>query len=298
MILPKFGLVCITASNQVRYRSVTRKRLLTLTLSEQQQILRELYHENLRRLERALQFCQSEMIPLYRLPSSLFPFSDEPFGREILEELATGLGQIGDRFRQANIRLVIHPDQFVVLNSDRDIVIENSIKILQNQAHVLDLLDQPRSAWTTIEIHGGKSDRAERLVATIAQLPAEIRSRLALENDEYAYSAAEILSICQAAGIPMVFDAHHHVIHEQLSSYDDVTVKQMLDLAQTTWPEPDWQLVHISNGRDKFADNTHSDFITEMPSAYQHAPWIEVEARQKEQAIAQLKQDVRHIWLS
>ena len=142
-----------------------------------------------------------------------------------------------------------------------------------------------------MEIHGGKSDRAERLINIIQQLPEGIRTRLALENDEYAYSASEILDICKAVSIPMVFDAHHHIIHEKLDSYDDISVSEMLKAARTTWPVPDWQLVHISNGRESFNDRHHSDFITTMPSCYIDAPWIEIEAKLKEQAIAKLQQE-------
>jgi hypothetical protein len=33
-----------------------------------------------------------------------------------------------------------------------------------------------------------------------------VRSRLTLENDGHAYGAAEVLAVCRAAGVPMVFD--------------------------------------------------------------------------------------------
>jgi UV DNA damage endonuclease len=185
--------------------------------------------------------------------------------------------------------LVVHPDQFVVLSSDSPEVVANSIKILQMHAMIMDKLGLPRSPWAMIEIHGGKSDRSERLVEVIRSLPEEIRSRLALENDEYAYSAEEILAVCRQAGVPMVFDAHHHVIHEGLDSYDHPSVAQMQAAACTTWPVLQWQLVHISNGRSAFADRNHSDLITVMPSSYRNAPWIEIEAKLKEEAIAKLR---------
>jgi UV DNA damage repair endonuclease len=49
---PQLGLVCITASDAVRYRSMTRKRLLQLAKVEQKSAVRQLYAENLSRLER------------------------------------------------------------------------------------------------------------------------------------------------------------------------------------------------------------------------------------------------------
>lgn len=286
---PQLGLVCITFSNEVRYCRVTRKRLLQLTPSEQEQILRQLYADNLNSLNRGLDFCARRHIRLYRITSALFPFSDTELGARILEDLRDIVRAAGERAWTLNIRLVIHPDQFVVLSSDKPAVIENSIKILAAHARNMDLLGLPRSPWAIIEIHGGKGDRAERLIEVIGNLPDGIRSRLALENDEYAYSAEQILRVCRATGLPMVFDAHHHIVHEKLSSYDDPSVADMLAAARTTWPVPEWQLVHISNGRKAFGDPHHSDLITTMPSAFQNAPWIEVEAKFKEQAIEKLR---------
>jgi UV DNA damage endonuclease len=254
-------------------------------------MLRELYTANLQRLNTGLDFCSTSNIRLYRMPSAVFPFADEPVGAAVLTEFREALQTTGDRATSLGIRLVIHPDQFVVLSSDKPEVIENSIKILTTHAWIMDLLGQPRSPWAMMEIHGGKSDRAERLVQVIRNLPDPIRSRLALENDEYAYSASEILEVCRAAAVPMVFDAHHHVIHEKLESYEHPSVAEMLLAARTTWPVPEWQLVHISNGRESFADPHHSDLITVMPSSYHQVSWIEIEAKLKEQAIAKLRQD-------
>jgi UV DNA damage endonuclease len=288
---PKLGLVCITASNQVRYRALTRKRLLQLEPSEQTRVLRELYADNLRRLDAAIDFCQAYQLQLYRMPSSLFPFADMPVGEAVLLELAESMRLVGDRALQSGIRMILHPDQFVVLNSDRPDVITNSIKILQTHAWVFDLLGLPRSPWSLMNIHGGKGDRAERLVQVIQDLPDEIRLRLTLENDEHAYGAEDILQICQAAKVPMVFDAHHHVIHDRLESYEHPSVAAMLLAAQSTWAVPEWQVVHISNGSSAFNDSRHSDLITVMPSAYRQAPWIEIEAKRKEEAIAKLQQE-------
>jgi UV DNA damage endonuclease len=289
--IPRLGLVCITASQQVRFRALTRKRLLQFSEVEQLELLRQLYRDNLSRLHKAWDFCIVQKIQLYRLSSALFPFADTPEGKTVLNEFRQELAECGKRAIDAGIRVVVHPDQFVVLNSDRPEVIENSIKILQMHADILDHLGLPRSAWAVMEIHGGKSGQSQRLIDVIKDLPEAIYRRLALENDEYAYSAKEILEICQSAGVPMVFDAHHHLIHEKLDSYDHPSVGEMLTAAQTTWPDPAWQLVHISNGRESFNDRHHSDLITTMPVSYRNAPWIEIEAKQKEDAIEKLRQE-------
>ncbi|XPM58539.1 MAG: hypothetical protein EDM05_012975 [Leptolyngbya sp. IPPAS B-1204] len=79
---PELGLVCITVSDRVRFRAMTRKRLLQLALPEQEQALRTLYAENLKRLSGAVSFCQGEAIRLYRLSSAVFPFPMNRWARQ------------------------------------------------------------------------------------------------------------------------------------------------------------------------------------------------------------------------
>ncbi|MEX5748427.1 UV damage endonuclease UvsE [Massilia sp. X63] len=286
---PHLGLVCITASKDVRYRTVTRKRLLEHSLDAQRKLLEDLYRDNIQTFDNAMRYCEAEGIRLYRLPSSIFPFADEDIGREVLARFAATLGRSGRRALDRGMRLVMHPDQFVVLNSDSEGVVANSVKILQMHADIMDLLEQPRSPWALLEIHGGKGQRADALVERIGLLPDAIRCRLGLENDEYAYGAEEIHEICMRAGVPMVFDAHHHVVHAKLSSYEDPSVGAMLRKARETWADPAQQLVHISNGREGFNDRQHSDLIAVMPSSYLAAPYIEIEAKLKEEAIRGLR---------
>jgi UV DNA damage endonuclease len=286
---PALGLVCITTSKDVRYRIVTRKRLLEQSDAGQRKILDEIYRDNLQTLDGALDYCRREGIRLYRMPSSLFPFLDEDIGREVMQPLAAAMAHTGRKATALGIRLVMHPDQFVVLSSDSPAVVANSVKILQMHADIMDLLEQPRSPWALLEIHGGKANRSDALVERIAALPEAIRSRLCLENDEYSYNATQIHDVCTRSGIPMIFDAHHHIVSEKLSSYDDPSVAEMLARARTTWTVPEHQLVHISNGREGFNDRQHSDLIATMPAAYEQAPWIEIEAKLKEEAIQGLR---------
>ena len=278
----------MTAGDEVRFRTVTRTHLHKFALDEQKQRLRELYRDNAERLRRGFDFCRAHGISLFRMSSDLFPFSDTDLGAAVLDELSGELGHLGEAAR--GLRLVMHPDQYVVLSSDRPEVVDNARRVLQMHATILDLLGQPRSPWASIIIHGGKGDRGAALAAQVRRLPEAVRSRLVLENDERAYGAAAILKVCKDSDVPMVFDAHHHIVHERLTSYEHRSVQQVLGQARRTWPDPQWQLTHISNGRESFGDLRHSDFIATMPTCYREAPWIEVEAKAKDQAIARLRE--------
>jgi UV DNA damage endonuclease len=286
-------LVCITHSHEVRYKRTTRKRLLSLPGDEQADLLRTLYAANATVLENAVAFCLANDVRLYRISSGVFQFSDELFGREILSEISDRLAAIGRKALDNGIRLVMHPDQFVVLSSDSDDVVANSIKILAMHGNTMDMLGQPRSEWATLTIHGGKGKRPDRLVESIFRLPEAVRTRIAFENDEHAYSSNEVLDVCRRASVPMIFDAHHHACREGLDDFNDPSVAEMFWAARETWAESAHQLVHISNGREHFNDRAHSDLITAMPDVYRNAPWIEVEAKHKELAIAGL----RNSWL-
>ena len=135
---PNWGLVCMTKSERCRFRMVTRTRFLTLKPAERVETLRELYWDNLRRFHVALTFCHQHSIRLYRVTSALFPMSDGPEGSDVLESMPAMLSAIGRRAEHLGIRVVIHPDQFVVLNSDSEKVVATSVRILEKHARAFD----------------------------------------------------------------------------------------------------------------------------------------------------------------
>jgi UV DNA damage endonuclease len=142
-----------------------------------------------------------------------------------------------------------------------------------------------------IIIHGGKRDCSTKLIDSIHKLPSNIANRLVLENDEYSYSVDSLLALQQFIKIPIVFDAHHHLIYNKLEDYDNINHLIALEACRATWPDATAQVVHISNGRESLYDRSHSDFITKVPSCFlsDRGLWIEVEAKAKERAIMSLR---------
>ena len=287
--LPELGLVCLSSDEQCRFRTITRTRYLSLGDQERDVQLHAIYWDNIQRLHWTLGYCARRNIRLYRATSALFPMSDEPAGEATLRLMSAALSSIGRRAKTLGIRVVLHPDQFVVLNSENPITCATSVLILEKHALAFDLMGLPKSVWSLMNIHGGKSGRGDQLVEAIKTLPANVKQRLTLENDEYSFGAAEVLDVCKRAGVPMLFDCHHHVIKENLDSYDHPSVAKYTKLARETWPRPDWQVCHVSNGETAFLDRYHSQQITMMPKAFREVPWIEVEARGKESAIAGIR---------
>lgn len=288
---PRYGLVCLTVGPELRFRTVTLSRYRALSVPEREEKLLSLYRENIRILRSAAGYCAARGIRLYRMSSSLFPMLDlkgDDVGEAVLSSLSQELLDAGAAFRAAGIRVLMHPEQFIVLNSDRPEVRVSSLHALQSHARVMDGLGLEHSAWNLLLLHGGKGGRAAELQAMIPDLPENIRLRLGLENDERAYGPQDLLPVCQATGTPFVFDAHHHVVREKLPDQEHPSVREWVIAARRTWNPEEWQIVHLSNGIDGPQDRRHSHLIAHLPSAYADVPWIEVEAKGKEEAIAGL----------
>jgi len=293
---PHLGLVCITFGPEVRFRTITLTRYRALPDAGRRGALLDLYADNISRLAGAAAYCVRHGIRLYRMSAALFPMLDlegDGTGREVLDALAPQLAEAGAAFTSAGIRVLVHPDQFIVLNSERPDVVRRSVLAVTAHGHVMDLLGFSRTPWNMILLHGGKGGRAAQLAEIIPTLPDGVRLRLCLENDERAYGPADLLPVCGAAGVPLVLDAHHHVVRERLASQDDPSVREWVLAARGTWTPPEWQVVHLSNGIDGPQDRRHTDLITHFPEAYRDVPWIEVEAKGKELALAGLRARVQ-----
>lgn len=289
--LPAYGLVCMTVGPEVRFRTITLTNYQKLPPGEREAKLLDLYADNIVRVRRAAAFCAARSIRLYRLSSSLFPMFDlegDDTGRAVLDHLAPQMQEAGWAFMDAGIRVLMHPEQFIVLNSERPEVRASSARTLAAHADTLDRFGFERNTWNLLLLHGGKGGRGAELAALVPDLPDSVRLRLGFENDERAYGPQDLLPVCEATGTPLVFDAHHHVVREKLPDQEDPSVREWVMRARATWRPPEWQVVHLSNGIEGPQDRRHSHLITDFPSAYLDVPWIEVEAKGKEEALAAL----------
>ena len=281
--------MCLSGDGQVAYRSITRARFLSLGPVKRVAALRAVYWDNIQRLHWALTYCHERHIRLYRVSAAIFPLADYKTGQDLLESMKHLLGSIGRRARRLGVRVIMHPDQFVVLNSETAKTRRVSKIIMEKYGLAFDLMGLPRSPEALLNIHGGKAGRSDELVAAIETLPENVRSRITLENDEFSFGVDDILDVSRRTGVPTLFDCHHHVIKEGLDSYDHPSVLDATLAAAATWPDPALATYHVSNGHEAFRDRYHSVFIDRMPAAFADVPWLEVEARGKEEAIFHLR---------
>jgi UV DNA damage endonuclease len=190
--------------------------------------------------------------------------------------------------RVHGLRLSFHPDQFVVLNSPNPVTLSRSLAELDYQAEVAEWVDAD-----TINVHGGgsygeKSAALRALVQNIERLPAPVRSRLTLENDDKVYTPRDLLPICEATKAPLVYDVHHH-----RCLADGLSVEEATERATATWRgrEPLFHLSSPLEGWDGPKPERHHDYIapSDFPTAWKsRALTVEVEAKAKELAVLKL----------
>ncbi|RYE38613.1 MAG: UV DNA damage repair endonuclease UvsE [Sphingobacteriales bacterium] len=180
--------------------------------SEQRQ--REAIQKNLACLQRILEYNVANNFLFFRIGSGIVPFaSHEVSTLNWEEEFKDQFSEIGKYIKQHGLRISMHPDQFVVLNTPVERILENSIAELAYQTTILDLMELDASAKIQIHVGGVYGDKElakERFVERYHQLPDFIKNRLCIENDDRLFSLKDCLFIHDNTGIPIIFDNLHH----------------------------------------------------------------------------------------
>lgn len=204
----RIGYPCINRSLACRGTRTFRLR------SYSPERFRQTLAGNLDCLRQILEWNEARGIRLFRISSDLVPFASHPvcsvpWQREFRAEFE----YIGRFVRRQRLRVSMHPDQFVLVNARDERVFESSRRELEYHARVLDLLGMPASARIQIHlggVYGDKTASLARFVERWHELPAAVRRRLAVENDDRLYTVADCLTVSRLTGIPVVFDAFHH----------------------------------------------------------------------------------------
>jgi UV DNA damage endonuclease len=293
----RLGLCCIFRDEPIKFRTTTATAIMRLPRRDARKKLAGLCAENAVALMSALQFCAANGIGCFRVNSQILPLKthpevgydvqDLPDGKQIVEQFQ----ECGRFAKTAGLRITFHPDQFVVLNSPKADVVASSIQEIEYQTEVAQWIGAD-----VINIHAGgaygdKAAALERFTKSLARLSKAARKRLTVENDDKMFTPADLLPICKAEGVPLVYDVHHHRCNP-----DGMSVEQATKKALTTWNrEP---LFHISSpieGWDGPKPERHHDFIDvkDFPECWRRKRiTVEVEAKAKEVAVKKLLMEV------
>ncbi len=170
--------------------------------------------KNIKCLEKTLSYNVKNNIFFFRITSDLVPFASHRVCKYNWQEHFKGdLKRIGMLIKKNNIRISMHPDQFIILNSKKERVCSNSIKELEYHARVLELMELDQTAKIQLHVggvYGDKNTSIKRFINNYDEIKDKIKKRLVIENDDKSYTSADCLYINSKTGVPVLFDYFHH----------------------------------------------------------------------------------------
>jgi len=172
---------------------------------------------------------------MVRLTSDMLSFYTHPDWQgfwqdtDIQNKLAHWFAPIGETARANDVRLSFHPDQFVVLASDREEVVNNSIREFEYHTDMVRWMGYGKTFQdfkVNVHISGRKGPQGIRDVYN--RLSPEARNTLTLENEEYTHGLLDCLSLSDL--VPTVMDIHHNWIREgEYVQPNDAIVQRVID---------------------------------------------------------------------
>lgn len=290
----RWGLCCQFTDGRPRFRQATATYVQRLAPAARRQYLADVVGANAIALLHAIERCAELGIGAFRITSQFVPLATHPAVGFRLHELPNAepilraCAAARELAALHGVRLSFHPDQFVVLGSARPEVVTASVREMDHHGEVAALVGAD-----TICLHGGGmvggADAAgARLLAGIDRLGAEARRRLALENDDRTWTPAALLPLCDRAGVPFIYDAHHHRCLPDGRSVADVTAASVATWARAG-REPWFHLSSPRNGWGGGDPRPHADFIdpADVPPEWESlGATVDLEAKAKERAVA------------
>jgi UV DNA damage endonuclease len=290
-VVIRWGLCCHFLDSPIKFRAATHRYVASLESRAARRYIGEIARHNAQALVMAVERCHQLGIGAFRITSQILPLATHPDSGYLLErldptaEVEATFALAGDLARSYDVRLSFHPDQFVVLNSSFEKVVQSSLAELELQAGIAELVGAD-----VIVLHGGGAaggvePAIERLERGIDRLSPRARERLAFENDDRCFTPRSLLPFCRRVGVPLVYDVHHHRCLP-----DGLSVEEASELAFETWQgrEP---YAHLSSPRGGWeGPNTraHADYIdpADFPDAWlDRTMTVDVEAKAKERAV-------------
>jgi len=285
----RFGFFCSTADNKV---TTNRKiQLKNLTFER----VFETFRRNLEDLVKLLEISKKLGCGIFRLGSNFIPFaSHRAFKKEWLSPIEEILRQTAPKIREFQIRITMHPGQYVVLNSPKREVVEASLRELEYHFWVLECLGIGREGVVVIHgggVYGDKRKSLELLRKTLRN-HSWLIERLAIENDEKNYTVSDLMTLVDL-GVPIVFDHYHHRLNPS-----NFCVKELISSWKGRIPE-----VHLSSSpkrNHRFGEHGEliepEDFLDLLNLVGENRVDIIFEAKLKELAIIKLKEDLPEIF--
>ncbi len=251
----------------------------------------ELGLQNLRDLYQILQWNERNGIKLFRIGSDIFPWSSEYeyYNLPQYDKVKILCKAIGDYATKVGQRLSFHPGPFNILGSAKPGVVERTMVDLRHHSEIFDLMGFEPSVYNKINIHVGAAYKDKYAVLqewckNYERLDERTKKRITIENDDKAslFTTYDLYHhLHKVVKVPIVFDYHHHSCNP-----GDLSHKESLELAISTWPKDIKPVVHYSSGRriedPKCRIQAHADYIYEVIDNYGYDIDVMLETKAKE----------------
>lgn len=167
----------------------------------------------------------SDMLNFYTL-DEWQPFWQD---RNMQDSLARWFAPLGETARKNDVRLSFHPDQFVVLASDRPEVVNKSIQEFEYHADMAKLMGYGKQFQDfKINVHISGRQGPAGIRRAYDKLSTEARNCLTIENEEMTHGLDDCLSLSDL--VPIVLDIHHHWVREgEYIQANDSRIKRVID---------------------------------------------------------------------
>lgn len=224
--------------------------------------LRELISHNLTSLETIIDYNIKNAIKLFRISSDIIPFGSNPINKlEWEKEFEAHFQRIGEKIRNSNMRVSMHPGQYTVLNSIRYDVANKAIIDLEYHEKFLSALGTDKKSKIVIHlggVYGDKKKAVESFAENYKKLNPAIMDRLVIENDDRSYNIKDILKVSEKLDIPVVYDNLHNEVNKADDKDDLYWIKQ----CSKTWRDSDGkQKIHYSQQNCEKQAGAHTETI-------------------------------------
>ncbi|PLT35901.1 UV DNA damage repair endonuclease UvsE [Bacillus sp. V5-8f] len=284
-------------------RTLTFKRFSSLKKEERMEKLYEVTRQNISNTRRILYFNTAHEIEVYRLSSSIVPLATHPeAGWDFVSPFAREWRELGDWIQRHQMRVSFHPNQFTLFTSENPGITSNAVRDMEYHYKMFEAMGVHDNSYMNIHVggaYGNKPAATARFHENIKQLPAHIRAKMTLENDDKTYTTEETLAVCLNHGIPLAFDYHHH-----MSNPGEKPIEELLPMIFGTWNHTGIPpKIHISSPKSEKEFRSHADFVDVeflMPlikllkELKQDVDFM-VEAKMKDKAMLKLIEDLSKI---
>ena len=202
-------------------RATTVAWLNRQTVADAEERLWELMVHNIASYKRLIEYVGSlpQELRMVRLGSDVLPVYTEPtwcyFWRlsSVVEYCEREFAKVGERARELDVRLSMHPGQFTVLASDSPEIVERSIEEFEYHIDVARWMgygNKFQDFKCNVHISGRKGPAG--IKDALKRLSPEARNCITIENDENKWGLEHSLEL--ADDLALVLDIHHHWCRE------------------------------------------------------------------------------------